>query len=120
MLYSSKRWMVFASWPVASLIRFAALPVGAASNNLTPILTKIFRMALTMVVFPVPGPPVMIKTLSVTARLTASICLDAKVVSNYFCTHLSALSGSIGLMDFGALVKAFNRRAILVLSLIHI
>ena len=71
-LNSKRRWMVFASRPVASLILLAALPVGAASRMSIPRRPKIVRIALMMVVFPVPGPPVMTMTLLFTADFTAS------------------------------------------------
>jgi hypothetical protein len=56
-------WMVFASYPVASLIRFAARPVGAARGILTPRAWKILRMELMIVVLAVPGCPVSTMTL---------------------------------------------------------
>jgi len=58
---SSSRCIVFASCPVNSDMRFAALPVGAASNTFSPFNLRIFMIALSVVVFPVPGPPVRIK-----------------------------------------------------------
>ena len=54
---SSRRCSVVASPPVASLSRFAARPVGAASRTTTPACASIERMARTMVVLPTPGPP---------------------------------------------------------------
>ena len=56
--------MVEAPWPVASSMRLAALPVGAAratSLSVSPARPRINRM---MVVLPVPGPPVMMATWS--------------------------------------------------------
>ena len=47
-----------ADLPVSSESLFAALPVGAANAVSSPILSKRARIALTDVVFPVPGPPV--------------------------------------------------------------
>ena len=66
-LYSNSRWMVLASMPVASLIRLAALPVGAASKILMPAVFKAAMMPWVVVVLPVPGPPVRIITLDSTA-----------------------------------------------------
>ena len=43
-------------------IRDAALPVGAASAMRSPIASKTRIIARTTVVFPVPGPPVRMKT----------------------------------------------------------
>ncbi len=55
--------MVEAECPVASESRLAALPVGAASA-VSGICGNISsRMKRTIVVLPVPGPPVRISTL---------------------------------------------------------
>src|SRR5262245_34260978 len=51
--------MVLASKPVASVMRFAARPVGAHSRRPVPFAARMRRIALTMVVLPTPGPPVM-------------------------------------------------------------
>ena len=59
--------MVFASIPVASDRRFAARPVGAASRILAPASRNAVIMPSVVVVFPVPGPPVRIRTLCCTA-----------------------------------------------------
>ena len=50
--------MVLASMPVASLIRLAALPVGAASRTRSPAFFSAAMMPCVVVVLPVPGPPV--------------------------------------------------------------
>ena len=50
--------MVFASTPVVSDRRFAARPVGAQSITGSFNLLKISIIPSTVVVFPVPGPPV--------------------------------------------------------------
>ncbi|MCB9623418.1 MAG: hypothetical protein H6723_08765 [Sandaracinus sp.] len=49
--------MVRASWPVASVRRLAARPVGAASKTLRPSNSCACTNARTVVVLPVPGPP---------------------------------------------------------------
>lgn len=49
----------FASLPVDSVIRFAALPVGAQRRTFSFILSNIFMIDKIMVVFPVPGPPLL-------------------------------------------------------------
>ena len=69
---SSSRWMVFASRPVASFMRLAARPVGAQSRRLTSFAASMRRMALTMVVLPTPGPPVMTSTLDISASRIAA------------------------------------------------
>ena len=60
--YSSRRWMVLASWPVASVMRLAARPVGAARETVRPAPCIRRMMQLMTVVLPVPGPPVMTTT----------------------------------------------------------
>ena len=106
--------MVLASKPVVSPIRLAALPVGAASIISTLSFEKIFKMALMIVVFPVPGPPVMTRTLLSAAHLTASIWLVANVMESRAWTYLTALSESISLMDLGEFIKALSLSATLV------
>ncbi len=66
------RWMVFASRPVVSAILFAARPVGAARATRNPSASKTLSIVLTVVVFPVPGPPVRTTTELLTAFSTAS------------------------------------------------
>ena len=70
---SSSRWMVLASRPVASVMRLAARPVGAHSRSLTSLAARMRRIALTMVVLPTPGPPVMTSTLDASASRTAGL-----------------------------------------------
>ena len=67
----SRRWMVWASIPVSSLIRLAARPVGAASTISSPIFCNRATIPRTVVVLPVPGPPVRISTPRSAARRTA-------------------------------------------------
>ena len=69
---SSIRCMVLASYPVISLIRFAALPVGAARKMSRPSSSKYLIILLIVVVLPVPGPPVITKSPFLTASETAS------------------------------------------------
>ena len=61
--------MVFASSPVLSDNRFAARPVGAQSATRTCLAIRIFRIELTSVVLPTPGPPVITTTLLESAVL---------------------------------------------------
>ena len=71
-LYSSNRWMVLDSLPVASLMRLAARPVGAARRMRWPMDSKAAMMP-RVVVLPVPGPPVNTMTFDGTAwRMAAS------------------------------------------------
>ena len=64
--------MVFASRPVDSASRLAARPVGAQSSTRSDLARKISMMPRTMVVLPVPGPPVMTSSFCVTASRIAS------------------------------------------------
>ena len=74
---SSVLWIVMDLWCVASSIRFAARPVGAAHNTDNPCFLSILMIPLTVVVFPVPGPPVKINTSDLHAAIMASRCLSA-------------------------------------------
>ena len=65
---------MLASSPVASDMRLAARPVGAASAVLTPEAFKIFKIVLMIVVLPVPGPPVMTDTPFYRDEMIASFC----------------------------------------------
>jgi hypothetical protein len=47
--------VVFASNPLASVIRLAARPVGAQSRSSVPLAARIRKMALMIVVLPTPG-----------------------------------------------------------------
>src|SRR5277367_7067890 len=87
--------MVLASKPVASVILFAARPVGAHSRRLVPFAARMRRMALMMVVLPTPGPPVITTTLDIRASRIAATWLLARASPIRFSTHGSALSGSI-------------------------
>ena len=75
---SSSRWMVLASKPVASVMRLAARPVGAHSRSCVPFAARMRRIALTMVVLPTPGPPVMTSTLDISASRIAATWLSAR------------------------------------------
>ena len=73
----SSRWTVWASMPVSSLMRLAARPVGAASTISSPIFRNRATMPRTVVVLPVPGPPVRISTPVRAASSTAWRCWGA-------------------------------------------
>ena len=86
-LYSNRRWMVCASWPVASAIRLAARPVGAASKIGNPFSIRHAINVLIVVVLPVPGPPVITKNPLVRASLTAIFCWSSSTISWLFSTR---------------------------------
>ena len=81
--------------PVASLSRLAARPVGAHSTMRTPLAARMRRMALTRVVLPTPGPPVMTVAFDVSARRTASAWLAASDKPVRCSTQDSALPASM-------------------------
>jgi hypothetical protein len=69
---------------------------------------EIRRIALTIVVLPTPGPPVMTSTLAIRARRIAAIWLSARARPIRFSTHGRALSGSIqghGSVPFASRVR---------------
>ena len=55
--------MVLASRPVVSVRRLAARPVGAQSSTSIFLAWRIWRILVTIVVLPTPGPPVITVTL---------------------------------------------------------
>ena len=81
---SSKRWIVCASYPVVSVILFAARPVGAASAISIPSLSKKWIIALMVVVFPVPGPPVSTIIPFLAASMTAFCCISSNCIPVFF------------------------------------
>ena len=91
--------MVFASSPVLSDNRFAARPVGAQSATRTCLAIRIFRIELTRVVLPTPGPPVITTTLLERAVRTASRWLAANCRPVRRSTHGIALAASMGGQD---------------------
>jgi hypothetical protein len=98
--------MVFASMPVVSESRFAALPVGAHSRHFTPLARRIVSIEFTRVVLPTPGPPVMITTRQVSAVWRASLWLGASVLPVLASHHCTAFSKSIGGYAGGASTNA--------------
>ena len=105
---SNSRWMVLASKPVASVMRLAARPVGAHSKMSVPLAARMRRMALTMVVFPTPGPPVMTSTFDFNASWIAATWLSARARPMCFSTHGKAFSGSIqGHVMYGDRTEAY-------------
>ena len=94
-LSSRSLCMVWAAYPVASVILFAARPVGAASTMFMRRLSYILIRTLIMVVLPVPGPPVITATPCPTAFSTACLCASASCIfssSSTFFITLSILS----------------------------
>ena len=86
--------MVFASAPLISLILFAALPVGAASLTLRFFFFIAWIMVFIMVVFPVPGPPVITITEFVKVHSTACLWASARVMPVSASTSFIILSVS--------------------------
>ena len=88
--------MVVASMPVVSLSRLAARPVGAQRTSSSPLALSTCTMALTSVVFPTPGPPVMTITLDRTAVPMASRWAAASGKPILPSTHATAFPTSMG------------------------
>jgi hypothetical protein len=83
--------MVCALRPVASVIRCAARPVGAPRVMLMFLSFRMVTSALSRVVLPVPGPPVMMESLCWSARSMPSICSGAKEKPVWPWIHSMAL-----------------------------
>ena len=71
-LMPKSRCTVWASMPVSSLMRLAARPVGAASWMPSPMFKSRATMPRTVVVLPVPGPPMSSMTRPASALRSAS------------------------------------------------
>ena len=83
---------VLASSPVVSDILFAALPVGAHKTILYFFCLYISIILLIIVVFPVPGPPVIIVTLLSFIALIASFCFSDNNISVLSSTSFNSFS----------------------------
>ncbi len=88
--------MVFDSSPVSSVIRFAARPVGAAREIFKFLFFISSIIALSVVVFPVPGPPVKISIPCFVLLITASRCNSSSCTP----TFLSVAAISAEVTDF--------------------
>ena len=73
-IHSSMRWIVCASWPVASSSRRAARPVGAQRAIFASAASASATIALVQTVLPTPGPPVRTETRDAKAPRTAAHC----------------------------------------------
>jgi len=93
---SSSLWIVCASYPLVSAIRFAARPVGAARRISRPSISKYLIMVLIVVVFPVPGPPVITINPFKTALWTACFWISSRIMSFFssICAILWPISAS--------------------------
>src|ERR1700704_4920367 len=99
--------MVFASSPVLSGNRLAARPVGAHSATRTCLAISTFKIELTRVVLPTPGPPVI--TLLDRAIRAASRWLAASCRPVRCSTHGIALVVSIDGQDGPTDTRTRNR-----------
>ena len=94
-----------ARWRSASSMRAAALPVGAARATRRPgfSVSRQARRATTVVVLPVPGPPLMIVSLLRQASAAASFCQSGRSPSRRAlsanrqssCWRISAVGGDV-------------------------
>ena len=105
---SRSLWIVKASRPVCSFILLAALPVGAASFITLSMDSKMSIKTFSVVVFPVPGPPVMTKTPLFIASLTALLCVFESSISLNFSVSIIFLSMSKFLSSSKLMFKSFN------------
>ena len=119
-LYFSSRCTVCEAMPVDSARRFAARPVGAAVCTMIsglPFASRrapnISTKARMMVVFPTPGPPVMMLTLLSSDVRTALSCAGAKRNPVFASHHAIARSGSIGAKRGLAAMMRFSLSATL-------
>ena len=74
LVISSSLCIVFASFPVVSVILLAALPVGAHNTYFLSKFSNISIIHFIIVVFPVPGPPVITVMLLFKDTEIASFC----------------------------------------------
>ena len=102
--YSRSLWIVLASKDDVSVIRIAALPVGAAISTFLPALFKMLKIVYMMVVLPVPGPPVMTLMFPFIHAATASLC----VLLNFMPFLTSASSMRLSTLTRKSLVLAFD------------
>lgn len=108
---SSRRWIVRASRPVVSDSRLAARPVGAASSIRTPFAARMRRIALTIVVLPTPGPPVITSSFERSASATAARWLSASASPIRASTQGIARSASISPQGGRPVARARSRVA---------
>ena len=107
---SKSLWIVFASLFEVSLILFAARPVGAAKTTFWSLFSNTLIIVLIVVVFPVPGPAVIITTPFSIASLTAI---------TWFCASLIPSSLSINFISWSTSMFKFSKSycASLIISL---
>ena len=108
---SKRRCMVLASLPVSSVIRFAALPVGAASSISRSLFANSLIIALSVVVLPVPGPPVSTSTPLSNASNIARRCSSSKVMLSCLSTFSISRESTVTLESIYLLTE-ISRAAI--------
>ena len=104
--------MVFASIPMASPIRLAARPVGAASSTVFPDKVNRSMIAFIVVVLPVPGSPVITQNFDETARRIASTYTSSYRIADFFCKSARALSKSSIAFEFAVAIISLIRRTV--------
>ncbi len=111
---SSRRWIVFASMPVCSVMRLAARPVGAASVTETSWRVSSLRMVSSSVVLPTPGPPVITETLAARMVASASRCDGASAFPVRASTRGTSLARSILPQGGAPLARSRSRSPMIV------
>lgn len=124
-LISSSLWIVLASIPEVSLSRLAARPVGAQSTTFASKLSRVFIMDFTIVVFPVPGPPVMIETWESSTPFTQFSCSSVNTIPfssvlAYSVTLNFELISVIWVSFSAMFLSALNNEDRYILSLLYI
>ena len=110
-LTSSSRCSVLASRPVSSAIRLAARPVGAAMATVSPMLSSRVMMPRSVVVLPVPGPPVRISVPRAIASIIACRCCCSYLMRK-LCSIASIRSSTSAAATLSMLLIACIRTAI--------
>ena len=90
------RWIVCASWPVASSSRRAARPVGAQRAIVRRPRSASATIACVQTVLPTPGPPVSTEIRDAKAPRTAAHCSSVSASSSRLGRRLAGVVVEVG------------------------
>ena len=93
-IHSSRRWIVFASCPVASSSRRAARPVGAQRAIVAFAASASATISLVHSVLPTPGPPVRTESRAAKAPRTAAHCSSVRPSRGVFAGVVVEVGGA--------------------------